>query len=174
MGSAWVRDSRAPHLCGPVSAHWFLLQGGPRQAAHQTDFQIRQNFHPRRSTCKHDQETFHHKASTWPWSDMTRWMITNILQMPALNSCTSVAPPRPWTRWACPSAHQSRLDSRLLPCWGRGDYLSKTQGAASESRSDHSGLASESAAYFISLKSVFIYIVSMVCMNSLQSVSLSS
>ena len=31
-----------------------------------------------------------------------------------------------------------------------------TQGAASESRSDHSDLASESAVYFISVKSVFI------------------
>lgn len=78
MGSAWVRDSCAPHLCGPVSAHWFLLQGGPKQAAHQTDFQIRQNFHPRRSTCKHDRKTVHHKASTWPWSGMS-WTIRNIL-----------------------------------------------------------------------------------------------
>lgn len=48
----WV----TPYLCVPVFSHWFFLQGGPKQAVHQTDFQIKQYFHPRESTCKNNLE----------------------------------------------------------------------------------------------------------------------
>ena len=53
----------AAYLCGPVFSHWFLLQGGPKRAVHQTDCQIKQNFHPRQSTCKNDLEIV--LSSSW-------------------------------------------------------------------------------------------------------------
>lgn len=54
---------------------------------------------------------------------------SQITLWPPPGGCTSAAPLRPWRRWACPSAHQSRSGSRLLLCWGRGDCLPEKHGA---------------------------------------------